>query len=212
MRYIAMAKDRLLQDAIESTIFMCGMTPLDPDDPCYDIFKCDPSILVCDTHVEPEYYASKIMPQDIPMCCHCAGTSKSPIAMHTHLMAKNGGPYSFVLPICEECIANGCHILVRGARHIAEAKHAKIDAKIARDVVRLEKEATATAQANVVDAQGSASSRYGAPPQPKRSRKRNVLDNNLPKPVLRAPTLARVAEGVGVPEEAEVAGPVSRSC
>jgi len=63
MRYIAMAKDRL-QDVIVSTIFMGGMAPLDPDDPCYDIFKCD-LYMDCDTNVESEYSASKIMPQDI---------------------------------------------------------------------------------------------------------------------------------------------------
>ena len=175
--YRALAKVRL-QDAIEPTIFMCGKSPLDPDDPCYDIFKCDPS-MDCDTRVESEYYASKIMPQDIPMYCHCASTSESPITMHSHLMAQNGGPYYIVLHICEVCIASGYHILVRGTRQNAEAKQAKIDAKKARDVARLE-EATATAQANAMDAQASASAKSGAHPQPKKSRKRKVPDNNLP--------------------------------
>ncbi len=41
----------------------------------------------------------------------------------------------------------------------AKAKHAKVGAKRARDDARLEKEATATAQANEVDAQASASAR-----------------------------------------------------
>jgi len=36
MRYKAMAKDRL-QDAIVSTVFMCGVAHLHTDDPCYDI-------------------------------------------------------------------------------------------------------------------------------------------------------------------------------
>ncbi len=35
--YRAVAKDRL-RDAMESTIFVCGMAPLDTDDPMYDIF------------------------------------------------------------------------------------------------------------------------------------------------------------------------------
>ena len=174
-RYIALAKDRML-DAIESTIFMCGMAPVDPDDPCYDIFKCDPA-LDCDTHIESEYYASKIKVQDIPLCCHCAGTSQSPIAVHTHLMAQNGGLYSIVLPMCEDCIAIGRHIIVRGARQKAQEKMAQMDAKRARDVARLEKEAGANnAQALEVDAQASASARVGssASSQPKRSRKRKV--------------------------------------
>jgi len=40
-RYRALAKDRLL-DAIESAIFLCGMAPLDPDEPCHNIFKSRP--------------------------------------------------------------------------------------------------------------------------------------------------------------------------
>ena len=90
-----------------------------------------------------------------------------------------------------------------GGRHNAEAKHAKIDAKRARDVARLKKEITATTQANLVDAQASTGAKYKAHLQPKRSRKRKVPNNNIfREPVLRAPTLARVAEEVVVPEEA----------
>jgi hypothetical protein len=44
----------------------------------------------------------------------------------------------------------------------------------------LEKEATATAQANAMDAQTSASARYGVPPQPKKSRKLKAPHNNIP--------------------------------
>jgi hypothetical protein len=40
--YISFVKDRL-HDAMESSIFICGMAPLDPDDPCYGIF--------CATHL-----------------------------------------------------------------------------------------------------------------------------------------------------------------
>ena len=51
--YISLVKDRL-HDAMESSIFICGMAPLDPDDPCYGIFLCDTS-LDCDTHVEADF-------------------------------------------------------------------------------------------------------------------------------------------------------------
>ena len=44
---------------MDSPIFTCGMAPLDPDDPCFALFHCDPS-LECDTHVEPEFYTSRI--------------------------------------------------------------------------------------------------------------------------------------------------------
>ena len=52
-KYRVMAKDRLL-NAMESTIYMCEMAPLDSDDPCHDIFHCDPS-LDCNTHIESEF-------------------------------------------------------------------------------------------------------------------------------------------------------------
>ena len=54
-----------------------------------------------------------------------------------------------------------------------------MDAKRARDVARLEKEAGTNAQAVEVDAQASASERAGSlfSSQPKRSRKRNDPDN-----------------------------------
>jgi hypothetical protein len=32
-----MVKD-MLHDAMDSSIIVCGMTPLDPDDPCYDFY------------------------------------------------------------------------------------------------------------------------------------------------------------------------------
>jgi hypothetical protein len=52
--YISFVKDRL-HDAMESSIFVCGMASLDPDDPCHGIFLCDTS-LDCDTHMEAEFY------------------------------------------------------------------------------------------------------------------------------------------------------------
>jgi len=110
----AMVKD-MLNDAVESTIFMCGMVALDLDDPCYDLFRFDPS-LDCDTHVESEFYVSRIQPKRVVLCYHCAGTMlDSPIQLNTHLKAPEG-PYSIVLPICKACIDSGCHIIVRSAR------------------------------------------------------------------------------------------------
>ena len=54
----AVAKDMLV-DASESIIYMCGMVPLDPADPCFEFFPCDP-VLECDSHIESEFYTSKI--------------------------------------------------------------------------------------------------------------------------------------------------------
>ena len=76
-KYKAMAKDRLL-DATESTLFMYWMASLDPDDPCYAIFHCDPS-LDCDTHIDSEFYTSKMQLQRIDIWCHCAGANDSPV-------------------------------------------------------------------------------------------------------------------------------------
>jgi hypothetical protein len=74
----------MLRDATESAIFVCGMAPLDFDDPLYDIFQCDPSFS-CDTHVEADFYTSRIMPERIELCCHCAGEFESPVELNSNL-------------------------------------------------------------------------------------------------------------------------------
>jgi hypothetical protein len=57
-QYMTMAKGTLI-DAMESSISICDMAPSDHDDPCYNIFLCDPS-QDCDSPLEPEFYVSKI--------------------------------------------------------------------------------------------------------------------------------------------------------
>jgi len=114
------------------------MTTLDHDDPCYDMFQCDPS-LECDSHVESEFYVSRIHPDRVVLCCHCAGTMlDSPVELHTHLKAPEGS-YRIVLPICKACLNSGCHIIVHHARQNANAKQAKLDAERAREILRQER-------------------------------------------------------------------------
>ena len=84
-KYNAMAKVRLL-DAMEATIFMCGMAPLNSDDPCHAIHHRDPS-LNCDTHIESEFYTFKIHLGRINIWCHCAGTNESPVNLNSSLKA-----------------------------------------------------------------------------------------------------------------------------
>ena len=67
--YVAMAKGRL-NDAIDSPIFIRGMPPLDPDDPCYDIFLCD-TTLDYETHLEPDFYVSRIEPTRLELLSLC---------------------------------------------------------------------------------------------------------------------------------------------
>ena len=122
--YRAVAKDRL-SDAIESTIFVCGMAPLDPDDPMYDIFQCDPS-LECNTHIEADFYTARIWPERIELCCHCAREFNSPVELNTNLKHPES-PYSAVLPVCKVCLDNGCNIIVRGARQNVQANQASQD-------------------------------------------------------------------------------------
>jgi hypothetical protein len=110
----------MLLHAMESTIFTCGMAPLDQDGPCHDVYHCDPS-LDRDTHIESEFYTSKIKPGRIDICCHSASTNESPVRLNTSLKALEG-PYSNVLPICEECMDMGRHVIVRAAIQNAEAK------------------------------------------------------------------------------------------
>ena len=110
------------------------MAPLDPDDPIYDIFQCDPS-LECNTHIEANFYTARIQPGRIELCCHCAGEFVSPVELNTNLKHREG-PYSVVLPVCKACLENGCNIIVREARQNAQAKQARIDAKAAREAGR----------------------------------------------------------------------------
>ena len=50
-----------LQDGMESPIYICIMSPLDPYDPCYEIFLCD-TTLDCDKLVESEFCVCKVQP------------------------------------------------------------------------------------------------------------------------------------------------------
>ena len=134
-QYMAMARGKL-QDATESPIYICGMAPLDPDDPCFDIFLCD-TTLDCDTHVEAEFYVSKIHPSRLELCCYCAGVFNSSIELNTSLKAPEG-PYSLVLPICKACMESGCNVVVRSARQNAKAKHARMDLDRDREALRAE--------------------------------------------------------------------------
>ena len=121
---------------------------LNPHDPCYDVFHCDPS-LDCNAHIEANFYTSKIQPTRVDLCCHCAGEFYSPVELSSSLKAPNG-PYSVVLPACKMCLNNGCHIIVRGARQNAQAKKDKLDAEAAREASReaqTNAEATSTTQA-----------------------------------------------------------------
>ncbi len=121
----------MLVDATDSAIYMCGMAPLDLDDPFFDIFQCDPTF-DCDSHFESEFYTSKIQPSRVNICCRFAGKYDYPFELINTSLKAPEGPYSFVLHFCEQCLANGCHVVVRGARQNAQAKQAKLDAMVAR--------------------------------------------------------------------------------
>ena len=100
----------MLHGAMDSSIFICGMTQLDPDDPCYVIFHCGPS-LDCTTHIEADFYTSKVQLARVELCCHSAGEFESPEEINTYLRAPED-PYSLVLPFCNICLETVCHISV----------------------------------------------------------------------------------------------------
>ena len=60
---------------------------------------CDPS-LDCDIHIESDFYASKIQPQRINVCCHCTERFDSLLELNDSLKALKV-PYFVVLPVCE---------------------------------------------------------------------------------------------------------------
>ncbi len=53
---------------------------------------------------------------------------KQQLNLNASLKAPEG-PYSIVLPICEECMDKGLHMIVRAARQNAEAKQARLDSQ-----------------------------------------------------------------------------------
>ncbi len=104
--------------------------------------------LECDSHVESDFYASRIQPDRVVLCCHCAGTMlDSPVELHTHLKAPEE-PYRIVLPICKGCLNSGYHIIVRHTRQNGTAKKAKLDAARARGILRQERATTSAEDAS----------------------------------------------------------------
>ena len=116
--YPTMARDRLHDDT-ESPIFVSGMAPKDQDDPCYDVFHCDP-FLDCNAHIEAIYYTSKFHPTHVELWCHCAVEFDSPLEFNSSFKVSVG-PYSVVNPTCKVCLDNGCNIIVRGAKQNAQS-------------------------------------------------------------------------------------------
>ena len=71
-----MARDRL-HDAMESAIFVCGMAPLDPDDPFYDVFLCDPA-LDCNTHTLRHIFIPRKFSLTVLRCVAIALANSTP--------------------------------------------------------------------------------------------------------------------------------------
>ncbi len=82
-----------------------------------------------------------------------------------------------MLPIYEECLAHGSHVVVRVARHNAKAKQAKMDVKAARDARRKEVADIVDKGAPITDVEESASMEVDgtlAPSRAKNSRNRKA--------------------------------------
>ena len=81
----------------------------------------------CTTHIEADFYTTKIHLARVELCCHCAGEFEFPVEKNTSLRAPPEGPYFIGLPICQVCLENGCNMIVRAARRHARAKQAILD-------------------------------------------------------------------------------------
>jgi len=133
--YRRWTKDRL-HDAMESSIFICGITPLDFGESIYDIFCCDPS-LDCNTHIEGDFYTSRIKAERIELRCHCVGEFNSRVELNSNLKYPEC-PYSVVLPVYKVCLQNGCNIIVLATRRNALAKQARVDVEAVKEAGRQE--------------------------------------------------------------------------
>jgi hypothetical protein len=117
-RYIA---EQALEDAVESSIYMCGMPAIGEGSSCHDIFKCDPE-LSCVDAMEADFYASKrsliaakSFIKDLSICSICAGTSHDPEGGKIDKVLKT--VYANVLPICDTCKSQGAKTLVGRHNH-----------------------------------------------------------------------------------------------
>ena len=99
--------------------------------------------------------------------------------MHTHLMAQNGGSYSIILPIYEECIASNYHILARGGMQTPNMR-SLTRRELGMLLARRRRLPHLLKQIQWMHKQAIVQNLELLAPQPKRSRKRKVPDNNLP--------------------------------
>ena len=73
--------EQVIEDAVGSDVFMCGMQLVGEDNPCHMVFQVDPEH-TCVAPVEVHYYNSKKalitsegFIRDLNMCAICANTS-----------------------------------------------------------------------------------------------------------------------------------------
>ena len=126
------------------------------------------------THTPNQSFTLKKISHNVLTCfCHCDGAKDSLVTLSASLKAPKG-PYSIVLPICEDCIVVGRHNDVRTARQNAQVKQVKFDAHVARESRRQENDV------EEVDASipTSSSAEPLAPTQPGKHRKRTARASN----------------------------------
>ena len=114
-----MAKD-VLQDAMQSTSYVCGAPVLDPDHPFHSVFQAQ-STLTCSDPVEPFFYS-----------CHPGGRSGLSALLCCFCALGDGlvddelkSQFKTVLPVCGACIVEGALIPGRQRTNNSAARAAR---------------------------------------------------------------------------------------
>ena len=128
-----------LEAAMESDLYICGMQPLEPDNPMHkQIIARDG--LECHDPVEFEYYNHPYHNAEwfkATMCAYCAGSSGHEGFIDEHLR----GEWKSLLPVCQACRAKGALPLTRTRKRNGSARARQHETALLRDEIRDEREA-----------------------------------------------------------------------
>ena len=165
--------------AKENELYICGMQPLDPDNPMHGVIIARNG-LECHDHVEFEYFSQPYQNAawyNAKLCAYCAGTSGLDGFVDEELAVE----WRSLLPVCQTCRDDGALPLVRtrkrnGSARARQAQTARLTEVVSTQRALLEPAAAETSPAAppTATSNGDAS----AAPQSRRVERRVLRRSN----------------------------------
>ena len=109
-----------LEVAMGNPIYICGMQPLEPDNPMHKLIISRDG-LECHDHVEFDYYSHPYHNAEwfkATICAYCAGSSGHDGVVDEHLREE----WKSLLPVCQACRDDGALPLTRTRKRNGSAK------------------------------------------------------------------------------------------